>query len=465
MRIAALLLVFLPLTATLPAQQIDESQVRKGLSSISSADTIKSVKKLAADSLAGRNAGYPGCWAAAEWIAEQFRSIELMPIGEQDSYFQTFTFNARGRRPTSGSDGKKKKRRKKGRYHVEPPHHETPTTRNVVGLLEGSDPKLRDEVVILGGHYDHVGREGQWNQRSRRGKATGRDYVWNGADDNASGTAVVIEVARAFVASGIRPKRSILFILFSAEEHGLFGSKWYCSHPLLPLESTVAMLNFDMVGYKKKKSIDIVGVNHASGQILRTTFLEALKRVRSLKADLKPWARSGGSDHAPFIQARVPAVFFFNGLHNDYHTVEDEPNLVSGKRMAAVAKVGFLSALKLAQLPERPAFVPASGAVDGLAMLGLTADGHLSKEDAKELGLKSNQGGIKVGKVYAMTPAAEAGVESGDVIIAIGRRRIERGKEIKSLNAVVRKLASGQRFSIRVSREGKKKTLKGRMPK
>jgi len=469
MRTTAFSLVIPALLAVAPAQQIDDAQVRKGLASITSADTMKKVKKLAADELEGRNSGYRGCWEAADWIAARFRELELHPVGEQDTYFQTFTFNARGRRDGNGQEppkGKRKsKRRKKGRDLVEPPHHQTPTTRNVVALLEGLDPELKQEVVILGGHYDHVGREGQWNRGSRKGTAKRRDWIWNGADDNASGTAVVMEVAEAFVASGIRPKRSILFILFSAEEHGLFGSKWYCQHPLLPLDKTVAMLNFDMVGYKKKKKIEIVGVNHATGQVLRSTFLKALKRVRSLKAELRPWARSGGSDHAPFIQARVPAVFFFAGLNNDYHTIRDEPKLVSGKRMADVAKVGFLSAITLAQLATKPGFVPATGTPDGASILGLSAAGNLSEEETGELGLKSTQGGIKVENVYMMTPAAEAGLQSGDVILAVGKAILERGKETDRLNSAVRKLKPGQSFSLRVIRDGKRQTLKGRMPK
>ncbi|MHC4812005.1 MAG: M20/M25/M40 family metallo-hydrolase [Planctomycetota bacterium] len=467
---ATLCLAFSILVAAASGQQIDDQKVRQGLSSITSADTMKKLKKLAADEFEGRNAGYPGCWEAAEWIASRFRELGLEAVGEQDSYFQTFTFNARGRdaaaRGASGRQKRKgKKRRKSRRDRMKPPHHETPTTRNVVALLAGSDPQLKDEVVVLGGHYDHVGREGQWNRGSRRGNAKSKDYIWNGADDNASGTTVVIEVAEAFVASGIRPKRSILFILFSAEEHGLFGSKWYCAHPLRPLEKTVAMLNFDMVSYKKKKSIEIVGVNHASGQVLRSTFLKALKQVRGLKAELKPWARSGGSDHAPFIQARVPAVFFFNGLHNDYHTIEDEAKLVSGKRMADVAKVGFLSAIELAELPEKPAFVAATGAVGGATILGLSVAGNLSEEEARELELKDSQGGIKVGNVYAMTPAADLGLASGDVIIAVGKTTIVRGKEDERLNSAVRKLKPGQSFSLKVMRDGKKQTLRGKMPK
>jgi hypothetical protein len=438
------------------AQDADEAKVRAGLASITAAETAAKVKKLAGDEFEGRNAGYPGCWEAAEWIAARFAELGLQPAGDEGSWFQLFTFAARG---ADGADGGGHGRGRKG-PELRPPHHPTPTTRNVVALLAGTDPT---RAVVLGGHYDHVGREGQWNAPSRRGSAKSNDDIWNGADDNASGSAVVMEIAEAFAVSGLRPRHSILFVLFSAEEHGLYGSKHYCGHPAVPLAETIAMLNFDMVGCRKQKSIDIVGVNHAAGDALRTAIGDALLQVRGLDARLVPWARGGNSDHAPFLEGKVPAVFFFNGLHNDYHTIDDEFALISGKRMADVAKVGFLSALALAQLDGKPAFVAAPGGDNGAEVLGVEVEA-VGDAQAEELGLGPGQGGLVVRSVYAGTPAADAGLEGGDVITALDKDVLARGREVAMLGLLVKGVRAGDPFRITVLREGKKKVLRGRMP-
>jgi len=475
MRNAALTLALTFLLVSPAAAQVDEQLVTKALGTISAKGTLSKVKKLASDEFEGRNAGYAGCRKAADYIGEHFKTLGLQPIGEQGSYFQTFTFNARGAAPTgqgSGMTGKtdpkkdKKKRKtnkKKPDRAPQKPLYETPTTRNVVGLLPGSDQQLKDEVVIVGAHYDHVGCEGQWNRGSRRGQAKGKDDIWNGADDNASGTAVVMQVAEAFATAGVRPKRSVLFILFSAEEHGLFGSKWYCDHPLLPIQKTAAMINLDMVGYKKKRSIEIGGVDHAKNDVLRKAVKNATKRVRGLKTDLRSWAMGGSSDHAPFVKLSIPTIYLFNGIHKDYHTIDDEIDCVSGKRMAKVAEVVFLTVLELAQLDAKPEFVKGPTSAAATATLGVTAGGNLTEEEAKKLKLKRRQGGIKVTNVFPNSPASNAGVEPGDVIIALGREEVKLGRETLTLRNALRKLKPGQKFTIRIVRGKKKRSLKAEM--
>jgi len=472
MRNVALTLALAFLLVSPAAAQVDEQLVTKALGKISAQGTLGKVKKLASDEFEGRNAGYAGCRKAADFIGEHFKKIGLNPIGEQGSYFQTFTFKARGDAPTGqdrGLSGKKdarkekKKKKKKPDRAPQKPLYATPTTRNVVGLLEGSDQELKHEVVIVGAHYDHVGCEGQWNRGSRRGQAKGKDDIWNGADDNASGTAVVMEVAEAFATAGVRPKRSILFILFGAEEHGGVGAKWYCDHPLLPIEKTAAMINLDMVGYKKKRSIEIGGVDHAKNDVFRKAVKNATKRVHGLKTSLRSWASGGSSDHAPFVKLSIPTIYLFNGTHKDYHTIDDEIDCVSGKRMAKVAEVVFLTVLELAQLDAKPEFVKGPATADAPATPGVTAGGNLTEEEAKKLKLKRRQGGIKVTNVFANSPASNAGVEPGDVIIALGKEEVKLGRETLTLRNALRKLKPGQKFIIRIVRGKKKRSLKAEM--
>jgi peptidase M28-like protein/PDZ domain-containing protein len=478
MRILALLLALLGsgflATDTGP---VDEQLVKKGLESITPADTLKKVSWLASDKLEGRNAGYAGCRKAGDWIGEQFKAAGLKPIGDQGSYFQTFTFAARGQAPkprepgqAGSGDARKKKKPRKSRSRkkgpeVAKPLYETPTSRNVVGLLEGTDPVLKDEVIIVGGHYDHVGREGQWNRMSRRGRPKGRDDIWNGADDNASGSAVVMTLAEAFRSANLRLPRSILFICFSAEEHGLFGSKWYCDHPLFPLDKTVAMLNLDMVGYKRKRSIEIGGVDHASDKVLRNAIEKSVGEVRGFRADIRPWASTGSSDHGPFIQHNIPAVFFFNGIHKDYHTIEDEVACVSGRRMADVAKVVFLTLVELSTTPKKPTFVKGPTAASGTGTLGIAVTGVLDAAACKKFRLARKQGGVRVGNVYPRSVAGDAGIMPGDAIIAVGRDRIKQRRETLSLKNALTKIKPGQKFTIQVARGTRKITLRAELPK
>jgi hypothetical protein len=207
---------------------------------------------------------------------------------------------------------------------------------NVVGVLPGSDSLLGSTVVIVGAHYDHVGY--------KKNAPAGTDSIFNGADDNASGTSALLEAAKAAGAAGARPARSILFIAFAGEEKGLFGSEYYVRHPLFPLTSTRAMLNLDMVGMNAPDSLFLIAEarhkeledvarsqNDGSGFTLVSTGLE-----------------SGGSDHMSFTKHDVPALFFHSGLHPYYHKVVDEASLLNPGKIARVAGLVFRTAWALA---------------------------------------------------------------------------------------------------------------------
>lgn len=214
--------------------------------------------------------------------------------------------------------------------------------RNVVGYIRGSDKKLRDEVVVIGGHYDHIGMKGTHRN--------GEDYIYNGADDNASGTAGVMTVAKAMSVKSKAPRRSILFILFAGEELGLLGSEYYCSHPLLPLDKTVAMLNLDMISRNGKDSLQIEGadVNPDVAAIM-------LKENEKIGLKYIPTGDefSGSSDHHSFFVKGISSVDIFAGLHKDYHTVRDNPDKIDHDKAARITRLVYRSVRVMANEKRR----------------------------------------------------------------------------------------------------------------
>jgi hypothetical protein len=212
---------------------------------------------------------------------------------------------------------------------------------NVLAVLEGSDPALKHEFVVVGAHYDHVG--------TLHAQGSAVDSIYNGADDNASGTSAMMAVAAAFGRSGVQPARSVLFIAFAGEEKGLFGSEYYVRNPAYPLAATAAMVNLDMVGRNGRDSLFVIGGGQAP-DLMRLAW-EENARVGFTLIDQR--SEPGGSDHMSFLKKGVPAIFFFSGLHPDYHQVSDHADLINNDKVAAVAKLAFFTALRLANDPHR----------------------------------------------------------------------------------------------------------------
>jgi hypothetical protein len=213
------------------------------------------------------------------------------------------------------------------------------TTQNVAGLWEGSDPELKNELVIIGGHYDHVG--------------VSNGEIYNGADDNASGTTGVLEVAEAFAQSPERPRRSILFMAFAGEEKGLFGSRYYTANPLFPLEGTVTMLNMDMISRNdtnqiaivaSKSSTDLNAINEACNKKVGLTLLYDSDRFFT------------NSDHYPFYRKKIPVLFYFSKPTPDLHKPTDDPDKIIPEKMAIVGRLVFSTAWTVANRTERPLF-------------------------------------------------------------------------------------------------------------
>jgi Zn-dependent M28 family amino/carboxypeptidase len=237
-------------------------------------------------------------------------------------------------------------------------------TQNILGLVQGSDPGLRDEVTIVGAHYDHDG------------EAFGQ--IWYGADDNGSGTAAILELAEAFAKGSRPPARSVLLCAWAGEEKGLLGSRYYVSHPLFPLNRTVAMLQMDMIGRNEEhpanRSQQIpeerASENSNSLNVLGSAFSPDLKAIISsmnsqpalnlhFRYDFGAEDLMRRSDQWSFLQKGIPAIFFFTGLHPDYHTPRDTADKINYPKLEKVAKLVYLTAFQLATSPTRPQFVKA----------------------------------------------------------------------------------------------------------
>lgn len=226
---------------------------------------------------------------------------------------------------------------------------------NVVAVLEGSDPALRDEYVVLSAHMDHVG-VGTPDERG--------DSIFNGADDDASGTVAVMEVAEAMASLETRPARSTIFLWVSGEERGLWGSEWYADHPTVPVDRLVANLNADMVGRNWPDTIVAIGKEHSDlGATLER--VNAAHREIGMTAIDDLWPDEQfyfRSDHFNFARKGVPILFFFNGTHDDYHGRDDEPDRIDTEKAARIAKLLYWLGLEVANAAERPVWNPESRA-------------------------------------------------------------------------------------------------------
>jgi hypothetical protein len=237
-------------------------------------------------------------------------------------------------------------------------NREVVQTRNVVGVIQGSDPTLKDEYVLVTGHYDHVGQSGP--------------FIYHGADDNASAVAAVIALAEAFKASPTPPKRSLMFLIFEAEEDGLLGAFHYIGHPIAPLDKTVAVLNSDMIGRDEDDPEwnTTADQNRNQVNVIGTLYNPDLRRVIDrenqqigLKLDYKtdsndPEGWFSRSDHYPFAIKGVPMVLFNTGEHPDYHTANDTWDRINYPKMEKITRLIYLSAKTLANSSTRPQFVP-----------------------------------------------------------------------------------------------------------
>ncbi|MEO7986006.1 MAG: M20/M25/M40 family metallo-hydrolase [Gemmatimonadales bacterium] len=225
------------------------------------------------------------------------------------------------------------------------------TAPNTVGILEGSDPKLNEEYVVFSAHMDHIGIT-----------PGPTDSINNGADDDGSGTAGVMELAEAFSRPGVRPRRSIIFLTVSGEEKGLWGSRYFSEHPAVPLPQIVADLNIDMIGRNWPDTIVAIGKDQSDlGRTLER--VNAAHRELGMTAIDDRWPDERfyfRSDHYNFARKGVPILFFFNGVHPDYHQVTDSPDKINSEKESRILKLLFYLGQDVANAPKRPAWNPES---------------------------------------------------------------------------------------------------------
>lgn len=339
-----------PLWLAVTAEQAERPRLaRAGMTpppSVNPDDVRRDLGILAADSMEGRGTGTPGGARAARWLAEQFRAAGLAPAGDDGTFLQRVPLQ----KAAAFAPGGRNAPRAVGSWALW--DSLAPDQRleaaNVVGILEGSDPARRDEVVLVTAHYDHIGI----------GRPVNGDSINNGADDDASGTIGVLELARA-MAKGPRPARTVVFAAVTGEEVGLIGTRWYIANPVRPLERTVANLNLEMIG-RPDTLTGGFGTAWLTGYE-RSTFGDLLADAGvPIVPDPRPAQRFfERSDNIDFARRGIPAhtLSTFN-LHTDYHTPRDEAATLDPAHMARVIEAAIVALRALADAPAVPAWHP-----------------------------------------------------------------------------------------------------------
>ncbi len=330
---------------------------------------------LADDALEGREAGSRGGQAAARYIVERMEEAGLVPMGLHGEYTQRF----RG------------------------------SMQNLLGAYRGASPELRDEWIVIGAHYDHVG------YGTRRNSFGPIGYIHNGADDNASGVAVALEVADALSRLDEPPARSILFAFWDGEEKGLYGSKHWGRQPTVPMQSVRLAVNIDMVGHLTDGKLLVGGTRTGLG-LRRLWSTEQMPG--GLRADFT-WEYADNSDHWTFYQARVPSMILHTGLHDYYHRPTDDVERLNVPGMRSVADYLFDRVLAAADAEELPRFRSSAGRENEWAQK--RAESLLPKMGSRA-GVRCSAdpaGGARVISITGGSAASKAGVQIGDRVVAV----------------------------------------------
>lgn len=313
--------------ATTKTFEYEGKGFQEAYNSITLAELKENLYVIAGDEMQGRDTGSPGQKKAGEYMIEQYKKIGIGFPKALGSYYQKVP-----------SEAMKK-------------YGETlPDSENILAFIEGSEKP--DEIIVISAHYDHVG--------------TKNGEIYNGADDDGSGTVAVMEIAQAFNEAkkkGYGPKRSILFLHVTGEEHGLFGSEYYSDHPVFPLVNTVANLNIDMIGRddpenRGKKYVYVIGSEMLSSDLKKISET-ANAKTEKLELNYKyddpkdPQRLYYRSDHYNFAKHNIPVAFYFDGIHEDYHKPTDTPDRIDYDILTKRTKLVFATAWELANRPDR----------------------------------------------------------------------------------------------------------------
>ncbi|MDT7688574.1 MAG: hypothetical protein QOE46_1333 [Acidobacteriota bacterium] len=358
---------------------------------------------------------------------------------------------------------------------------------NVVGILEGSDAKLKTEVIVIGAHYDHLGHGGDGSLAAREGE------IHHGADDNASGTAGLLELARLFSQERAEMKRTVVFVAFSGEEEGLIGSSFYVQHPVRPLAQTVAMINMDMIGRLREGTLNVGGIGTAAEW---RAFVEEANR--GYKVTLGPTVTAtdatrteagaqtatasvvtpiivtgsdgrtavtatpaarftlrlsedgfGPSDHSSFYARRVPVLFFFTGSHEDYHKPSDTADRINYEGEALVLQFVRDLVQGLQASDRRPTYAVAKAEANSRTTFRVSLGTVPSYADSTD--------GLKLDAVREGSPAAVAGLKAGDKIVKLAGHDV---RNVYDYTQILSELKAGQEYEVEVVRDGQRLNMK-----
>ncbi len=371
-------------------------------------NTIQShVKVLASDSLEGRGTGTAGEKLALSYIQTRWKQMGLEPKGDGHLYTQKFPF--KGGAHGTGADG---------------------VAYNLVGYIDNNAAT----TVVIGAHYDHLGLGNQGSSLD----ANPQNKIHNGADDNASGVAGVIELARHFQTNKIKESTNFLFLCFSCEELGLYGSKYFTENPTIDLTKVTYMINMDMIG-RLDPTTKSVAVSGTGTSPVWETLLKSLSSEKlQIKTDS---AGVGPSDHTSFYLKNIPVLHFFTGSHSDYHKPTDDIEKINFEGEKEILQLIIKLIEKLDKQPKL-AFLPTKNKSMSSSRSFKVTMGVMPSYTSSEEGLKVD--GVSDGK-----PAQKAGILTGDVIIQIGAYPI---KDIQNYMDALGKFEKGQVVPVKVKR-------------
>ena len=405
LRSLALLALVPALAPGLTAQQASTPRARR---------ILDDDRYLASDALEGRFPGTPGNDSAAAYIAREFRRLGLRPAGDSGTFLQHWTVGN-----TSGTRAA---------------HAAGAAVVNVVAILPGADRRLAGQAIVVGAHFDHLGR-GSFGDPD----ADTTHQIHNGADDNASGTAAVMEVARLLKGARVKPARAVVFVLFNAEEEGALGSAYYADHPAVPMDSTFAMVNVDMVGRMRDRRVIALGVRSAAEWQALLDSANAPLHL-DVRATGDGW---GPSDQASFFAKKRPVIHFFTDVHEDYHRPGDDWEKINADGIADVASLAADVVGRLARrnapltFVDAPPPAPPVASAGGRPSLGTIPD------------MSSEPGGVLLQGVRSGSAAERAGIRGGDVLVGIGTHPIA---NLQDFQNALSSYHAGDTVEVRVRR-------------